>query len=177
MCRIAAPPDRRPLLGALGFLLALVLLLSGPVPAAMADGIEYHTRFEAQCGRCHGHSGPFARDRLEIVDGRLVGRGTVRPVESFLRRHPGGLSEADIEMYRQVMYRQVEAGGVFADRCAVCHGRAVELAAAHLALANDVLLIRYRGIPVEDFLKGHGRLEAREIDIVYRALRDIVETR
>ena len=144
---------------------------------AQSEESDYHSRFHALCGRCHEHSGPFARDRLAIVDGVLVGRATNRPVERFLRRHPGGLSAADITLFRDVMQRQVEAGSLFQDKCAICHGRAVELAAANLAVADGVLRIRYSGDAVRDYLTGHGRLNNREIDIVHRALREITEGR
>ena len=154
--------------------LAAAWILAGP---AQSDEAGYHSRFEALCGRCHGHSGPFARDRLAIVDGQLVGRATGRRVEGFLRRHPGGLSAADIALFRDVMRRQVEAGGVFQDRCAICHGQAVELAAANLAIFESELRIRYSGEAVRDYLTGHGRLDDREIEIVHQALYEITKGR
>lgn len=157
-------------------LLALIAALT-VAGAAQSDDSDYHSRFHALCGRCHGHSGPFARDRLAIVNGELVGRATGRPVERFLRRHPGGLSTADITLFRDVMQRQVEAGSLFQDNCAICHGRAVELAAANLGISEGELRIRYSGKSVRDFLAGHGRLGDREIEIVHRALYEITEGR
>ena len=158
------------------FLLALIaaFTLAG---TAQSDETDYHSRFHALCGRCHEHSGPFARDRLAVVDGELVGRATGRPIESFLRRHPGGLTAADIALFGSVMQRQVEAGSLFQDKCAICHGRAVELAAAHLGISNGVLRIRYSGDAVRDFLAVHGRLNDREVEIVHRALYEITEGR
>ncbi len=154
-----------------GLLLGLFVLLTWQSRAsAQADEQDSHARFEALCGECHGHSGPFARDHLEIADGRLVGRSSGRPVEAFLRRHPGGLSSTDIRLFHDVMYRQVESGGIFAERCAICHGRAVELAAANLIITDGVLLMRYSGMPVRDILRDHGRLRPEEIEFVYRAL-------
>ncbi len=154
--------------------LAAAWISAGP---AHSDEADYHTRFEAECGRCHGHSGPFARDRLSIVDGVLVGLATGRPVERFLRRHPGGLAPADIALFHDVMRRQVEAGGLFQDNCAICHGQAVELAAANLAILEGELRIRYSGETVRAFLTGHGRLDDREIEIVHRALYEITAGR
>ncbi len=162
----------RPLAG-----LVLILLAGAPSAAAQSDGVDYHRRFESLCGPCHGHSGPFARHSLEIVNGTLVGRTTGVPVQRFLRRHPGGLTQADIARFRDVMHRQVEAGGVFQDRCAICHGRAVELAAANLVFANGDLLIRYSRVPVRGYLANHGRLEPREIEIVHQALLEAVARR
>lgn len=158
--------------------ITLTLLAAWPLAGpARSQEPDYHSRFESECGRCHGHSGPFARASLEIVDGRLVGRATGAPVEQFLQRHPGGLAPADIARFGEVLRRQVEAGGVFSERCAICHGRAVELAAANLAVRDGVLLIRYSGVPVRDYLATHGRLDARDIDIVHRALQDIAARR
>ena len=145
--------------------------------AAQAGGGDYHARFEELCGRCHGHSGPFARETLEIVEDRLVGRATGRPVEAFLRRHPGGLSSADSRMFHDVMYRQVQSGGVYRQRCAICHGRAVEMAARDLAIIDGHLVVRYGGRSVRELLGEHGRLEPDEIDIVHQALSEIVGTR
>ena len=158
-------------------LLFAVLISFLTVSTAMAQDSGYHARFEAECGRCHGHSGGFSRDRLEIVDGQLVGRERGRLVERFLQRHPGGLTPADITLFRDVMYRQVEAGGLFREQCAICHGRAVELAAANLGITDGVLLIRYDRTPVRDFLTIHGPLNEREIEIVYRALYEITDGR
>ena len=159
-----------------GFLFA-VLTSFLPAGTALAQDSGYHARFEAECGRCHGHSGAFSRDRLEIVDGQLVGRESGRLVERFLQRHPGGLTPADITLFRDVMYRQVEAGGLFREQCAICHGRAVELAAANLGITDGVLIIRYDKTPVRDFLATHGRLNEREIEIVHRALYEITDGR
>lgn len=154
-----------------------VLISSLTAGTAWSQEAGYHARFEAECGRCHGHSGAFSRDRLEIVDGQLVGRESGRLVERFLQRHPGGLTPADITLFRDVMYRQVEAGGVFREQCAICHGRAVELAAANLGITDGVLLIRYDRTPVRDFLANHGRMNEREIEIVHRALYEITDGR
>ena len=157
--------------------LTIALTSFFPAATALAQEAGYHARFEAECGRCHGHSGAFARDRLEIVDGQLVGRESGRLVERFLEGHPGGLTQADIALFRDVMYRQVEAGGLFREKCAVCHGRAVELAAANLGITEGVLIIRYNKTPVRDFLTSHGRLSVREIEIVHRALYEITDGR
>ena len=154
--------------------LAAVWMIAGTV---QSDESDYHSRFHALCGGCHAHSGPFARGRLAIVDGQLVGRATGRPVERFLRRHPGGLSTAEIALFRDVMQRQVEAGSLFQDKCAICHGRAVELAAANLGISEGELRIRYNGETVRDFLTDHGRLDDREIEIVHRALYEITAGR
>lgn len=173
-----APSDNRFRTVIPGLLLGLLVLMTWQSQApAQAGEPDSHARFEALCGECHGHSGPFARDQLEIVDGRLVGRSSGRPVEAFLRRHPGGLSSADIRLFHDVMYRQVQSGGVFAERCAICHGRAVELAATDLIVSDGVLLMRYSGMPVRDILRGHGRLGPEEIEIVYRALFESTEGR
>ena len=159
-----------------GLLLGILMLLIWQSRvSAQADEPDSHARFEALCGQCHGHSGPFARDRLEIVDGRLVGRSSGRPVEAFLRRHPGGLSSADIRLFYDAMYRQVQSGGIFAERCAICHGRAVELAATNLIVTDGVLLMRYSGMPVRDILRVHGRLRPEEIEFVYQALFESAE--
>ena len=65
----------------------------------------------------------------------------------------------------------VEAGGVFRDRCLICHDRAVVLARSELALRGDRLVGRYTGRDIAAFLETHGRLEGADIETILRMMK------
>ncbi|WP_284486663.1 hypothetical protein [Sedimentitalea xiamensis] len=77
-------------------LLACVAWGGAPLAGATQD-VGMHEFFETRCLRCHGHAGPFARDRLSVADGEVVGsRG--QPLAGFLQRHQGGMSEPEADL-------------------------------------------------------------------------------
>lgn len=141
-----------------------------------ALGADFHALFEARCLRCHGHAGAFAADRLHIEDGRVVGSGGL-DVAKFLGSHAGGLTAEERDLFVQVFRRQVEAGGFYAQRCRSCHDRAYDLARSKLFLRDDVLVGRYSGRDIANFLTGHARLSAQEAAEMTDALRELTQGR
>lgn len=71
---------------------------------------------------------------------------------------------------------QVQAGGKFKSRCAICHVRARELARLSLLRDGDVLRGRYSGRDMTEFLAGHGRIETAEIDFFIELLMRLAPT-
>jgi hypothetical protein len=156
-------------------LLALMpLLLWG---AAAAQDLDLHALFEARCARCHGHAGAFARAKLAIVAGDLVGRESGRPVTAFLPTHFGRPSPAEVTGLRDMLARQVAAGGLFAEHCVLCHVRARDLVRESLLLVDGRLVGRYSGRAIADFLEVHGRLAPAERPVVLESLREIAAGR
>jgi hypothetical protein len=135
--------------------LLATILGTAKVPA---ETLDLHRLFEQRCGRCHGHAGDFAREKLSIVDGVLRGR---RPdLMLFLQRHHGPQSAAEAEGLYRLFFRQVEAGGEFKLRCRICHDSASELVRDRLVVVDGALRGRYTGNDIRAFLVGHGRLNA-----------------
>lgn len=67
--------------------------------------------YKDQCRRCHGAASAFARDKLRLRDGVLIGRGGGQPVHDTLRRH-GGLDAAEAAAMARTLARVLdEVGG------------------------------------------------------------------
>lgn len=154
-------------------LLALVAVLPRPLTAQSAEAIDFHKRFEKRCFSCHGHSGPFMREHLTIdASGSLV-TGTGQPLETFLLRHAGGLDATESPLFLSVFRKQVETGGLFREKCIVCHDRAYEMARLDLILRDGQVTGRYSNRNIGEFLLTHGRLtpaEAERMTDVFFAL-------
>ena len=156
---------------------SLLLLLFCLGPSAAGSAEDFHELFERRCAACHGHAGDFAREALAIVGGELRGRTSGRPVEAFLITHRGGLDRETAALFTEVLFRQVESGGLFQTLCAICHVRARDLVQARLIVADGRLLGRYSGADMGAFLRGHGRATDEEAARLYDALLGIAEGR
>jgi cytochrome c2 len=142
---------------AIAFAAGLLATILGTAKAP-AEAVDFHRLFEQRCGRCHGHAGDFAREKLTIVDGVLRGR---RPdLMLFLQSHHGPRTTAEAEGFYQLFFRQVEAGGEFKQRCRICHDSASDLVRDRLIVVDGTLRGRYTGNDIRAFLVGHGRLDA-----------------
>jgi len=142
---------------AIAFAAGLLATLLSTVTAP-AETSDLHRLFEQRCGRCHGHAGDFAREKLSIVDGVLRGR---RPdLKGFLELHHGPRTAAEAEDLYRMFFRQVEAGGEFSQRCRMCHDSASDLVRDRLIVVDGALRGRYTGNDIRAFLVGHGRLDA-----------------
>lgn len=152
-------------------LLACAALGAAPL-AGTAQEVDMHTFFETRCLACHGHSGPFARDRLSVSDGQVVGsRG--QPLAGFLQRHKGGMSESEANLLLQMFRAQIESGALFEQRCKTCHDTARTFVRLKLVLRDGVLTGRYSGRAVAPFLPGHARLTDAEAAEMTEALTAI----
>ena len=159
----------------LGRVSCLLLLCLLPTIAEAAE--DFHELFERRCAACHGHAGDFARESLVIVEGELRGRESGRPVRAFLATHRGGLAPETAALFTEVLFRQVESGGLFQTHCAICHVRARDLVQARLIVVDGRLLGRYSGADMGVFLRGHGRATEEEADRLYDALLGIARGR
>ena len=145
------------------------ILLAGGVLAygKSAHSIDIHRFFEERCGRCHGHSGAFARKTLKISGDTIVGIKSGEDVRETLVNHYGDLTERDILRLIETFKIQVTTGGVFERKCLICHDRAFELARLRLIARSDGLYGRYTGNVLNDFLLRHGRLDKDEVVKIY----------
>ena len=150
--------------------LALTAFLLAPIAVAAAD---FHALFEARCLSCHGHAGDFARERLELGEAGVTGRGG-RDLRPFLARHAGGLSPDEIELFLDVFAKQIASGALYQRKCGICHASARELARIKLIDRNGVLTGRYTGRDIGEFLRGHGRLTEAEAEAMTAALAAIL---
>jgi len=140
-------------------------------PDAGAGGLDTHRLFEQRCGGCHGHAGDLSRERLSVTGGVLLGRDSGREIRTYLSDHYGSLGAGDIASLIEAFTLQIRMNGLFRDRCLICHGRAAEMARLRLIMSGGRVVGRYTGNDIEDFLLGHGRLNADEADLIVEMLR------
>lgn len=162
----------------LQFQTLLALLIPALVaigPESRAQSVDPHDLYERRCSGCHTeHAGAFVQESILRAEGQLVGRNSGLDVQAFLSRGHGKLSAAEVEVMMRHLTSILNADALFRDNCVICHGRGVLFARGHLGIKDGVLVGRYSGRAVEDFLETHGRLEAAEIGVVVKALSNQV---
>lgn len=167
-----------PLKQTLGLLLSIVLLgTAGTLSAAdeTTGEEDFHVLFEASCTGCHGHAGDFARQNLVLVEGVLRGRESGREVAPFLRHHKGGLDAERTARFVAIFTKQVESGGLFQERCGLCHASARGVVRNYLLLRDGELVGRYSRRDIRRFLAEHGRSNEEEAALLYDALLAIAQ--
>lgn len=150
---------------------ATMLATAAFVPPAAAQ--DFHATFHDRCQACHEHSGAFARERMEIVEGMLRSRASGREIEPFLRTHAGGMDAEMAALFVANFIAQLRSGGLYEKNCIICHDRARELVRTFLTVRDGRLVGRYSGLDIETFLISHGRLDAAERYTVYLRLLDL----
>ncbi|MFB9150028.1 hypothetical protein [Roseovarius ramblicola] len=144
------------------------LLTSGGAQAQRAS--DPHVLFEDKCLTCHGHAGPFARDRLLLGNTGLTTSGGL-PLRAFLSRHMGGLTDPEIATLEILFRQNLTSGALFERTCRFCHDRAREFVRLNLILRDGRLTGRYSGRDVARFLPGHGRLTPEDARAMAEVLR------
>ena len=135
--------------------------------AAFAQAGDPHALYEQRCGKCHSpHAGAFVAESLERRDGKVVGRDSGRELRAFLARGHGRLASDDVDVMVAHLTSILAAGGLFREKCLICHGRAKELARLELILRDGRVTGRYSGRDIAVFLAGHGRLEPDEVPTI-----------
>lgn len=146
------------------FLLAALL---APASAERAPSSDLHGLYERHCAQCHPpHAGDFARDALERRGGEIVGRASQRAVRAFLTDGHGRLAAADVGAMVTHLAAIVDAGGLFQDKCRICHGRATDFARTRFIVRDGRLTARFTGRDVATFLSRHGRIGGAEIETI-----------
>ena len=149
----------------------IVLAAAAPVKAD-----DVHDAFETRCGACHAHAGDLAGKMKFDPAGRLIGVESGRDIRRFLDRHHAGDAATTDAIYA-LFARQATSGGEFRNRCTICHGRARELVKHRLAISQGLLVGRYTGRDVGDFLVGHANLAPPEANYFREVLQLIIEGR
>ncbi len=131
-----------------------------------ATAVDLHRLWDERCLDCHGHAADLARGGL-----------APRPdLAAFLRRHRGGQPPEIAAALAAMLHAQAASSGVFAERCRICHRSAAELA-RDMIVREGVLVGRYSGRPIAEFLVGHGRLDAegaaRMAELLARVEREV----
>ncbi len=143
----------------------IAFLLCLPM-AVQSQPIDPHALFEEKCGRCHEHAGIFAREKLTIENGEVVGLRSGKPVLKTLTSHFGKLSDAEAELIVDMFRRQILSGGLYQGKCRLCHEPAKDFARQTLIMRHGQLTGRYSGQSIKEFLSYHGRLEGDELALV-----------
>ena len=141
--------------------------------SAFAQVVDPHAVYEERCARCHAeHSGDFSRKTMIAgPDGELVGRETGKPVRGFLAHHRGNPSQGEIAALMEMFTLQLKTGGLYKDKCGICHTSAKRLARVRLDVRDGVLIDRVTGRDVTAFLFVHGRLDGDEARLIDDMLR------
>jgi cytochrome c551/c552 len=141
---------------------ALLYLLSAAASARAQTAIDPHALFETRCARCHGdHAGDFVASGLRKTDSEIA---------ILLRRGHGGLRGGEAEILAAQLAAIRQAGGLYREKCRICHDPAVDLARRELALRDGRLTGRYSGHDIESFLRFHGRLSPDEQATILKML-------
>ncbi|MEZ5852835.1 MAG: hypothetical protein R3D68_19550 [Hyphomicrobiaceae bacterium] len=61
--------------------------------------------FKAKCAGCHETAADLVRTSVDEVNGVLIGKKRRAPLSSFLQRHGGGLSGADLDAVLKALAR------------------------------------------------------------------------
>ncbi len=145
---------------------ALVAIALSPARAG-----DLHRLWDSQCGGCHGHAGPFARQSLVTIDGRLFGRTSGRDLDELLTSHNGGYGPADIAAFRVMLASQRATPPLYADLCGTCHDTAADLI-RDLVVRRDDGELRGRATDrrLAEFLPDHAGLSPEQTQALLAAL-------
>lgn len=89
----------------------------------------------------------------------------------MLTRGHGKLSPGEIDVMVAHLASIVGAGGLYREKCFICHRRAVVLARSELVLGNGTFFGRYSNRDIGAFLENHGRPNGPEIATVVGMLK------
>jgi cytochrome c5 len=78
--------------------------LLDPMHAMMSKQASTLTRFDSECGECHGTPESFVRKSIVTQDREMIGVMTSTAVEEYLASHRE-LSEADAEFFTRLLKR------------------------------------------------------------------------
>ena len=153
----------------------VLAVLAGSIAIAAAQTIDPHRLYEQRCSSCHApHAGQFVSDNLIVSDGKLIGRKTGREVRAFLEAGHGKLMPDEVKSMVAHLTSVQRSGGLFQDKCIICHDRAVKLARTELVIEDGRLIGRYSRRDIAQFLTNHGRLKgdevAKMVDVLKRQL-------
>ena len=152
------------------FSILLWLSMAGS-PALYAQTLDPHALYERSCARCHApHAGDFVPESLVRLGDRIVGRETGKELRAFLAAGHGRLAPGEVDAMVAHLAFILEAGGLFREKCLICHDRAAVLARRELLLLGGRLVGRYTGRDIPAFLENHGRLEGAEVATILRML-------
>ncbi len=152
-------------------ILFVLIFWAGGITGAFAQAIDPHQLYEQRCGSCHTpHAGDFVHNSLVRFNARIFGRESRRELREFLASGHGKMTPDEIETMITHLTNILQSGGVFKNKCTVCHDRAVEFARRKLFIKNGELIGRYTNRNVEQFLSAHGRLETEEISKMVEVL-------
>lgn len=145
--------------------------------SAVGQVANPHRIYEDSCAGCHApHSGDFVWDELGVSDGVLVGARSGRAVENYLRSGHGGVTTDKAEVLLAHFRIIRDSGGVFIEKCRICHVTAVELVRNNLILDEGKLTGRYTGRDIGAFLDGHGRLSPEEVSEMLSVLTRVANS-
>ncbi len=148
------------------------------LPSAAQTPLDAHRLYEQKCSSCHvEHAADFGRAKLEVVGDAVQTVRSGEPVEKLLGNHHGvKLSADETAALIELLRNTIRWGGEFQNHCAICHAQAASFARATLVLKDAALVTKDTGADVRQFLAGHGRANAAEIETLVEMLAYQVRT-
>lgn len=131
-------------------------------PMMATSGTDLHWLWDDRCASCHGHSGEFTRQFLNVSNNQLMGAHHVNDLKLFLHNHylSGRLVN---EMYSMLL-AQASHSDSFKKECSGCHQNAASFVRKNLAMQDNKLIIRTTGRSVKSYLENHRKLTDADID-------------
>ncbi len=157
--------------------LILVFIVMLTASVAQAQTVDPHAVYEQKCTRCHeDHARAFADQHLIVVEGRVIGKQRSRDLENFLINGHGKLDPSEVRPLVAHLKSVIGAGGLYQQKCRICHEPAVIFARIKLIIKDDKLLGRYSARGIAEFMAEHGRITQDEHPIIMDALKRQIET-
>ncbi len=147
----------------------ILLIIAGAallsVPQSSAQELNGHAIYERACNQCHErHAGDFAHATLTLKNDAAVSLRTGKNVENYLFGGHGNLTSDEAAAMSALLAYILGNDGLFHSHCRICHGPARFLARSKLFLKDGVLIGRYTGRNIQEFLYGHGRVSKDEAE-------------
>lgn len=146
-------------------LLIAVGVLSLTAHYGNAENPDAHEIYENSCSRCHeDHAGDFVHAALQLKNNAAVSVRTGLSADDYMKSGHGKLLSEHIAALNTLFLFILENDGLFQSHCRICHGPARLLAKSKLIVKDGVLMGRYTGRNIQEFLYGHGRLTKSEAE-------------
>jgi hypothetical protein len=155
----------------------VLLFLTAGSQTTFPQSNDPHDIYEQNCGGCHTpHAGDFVQENLARLGVLTTVRRSGEELRPFLERGHGNLSSEQIDVTVKHLSEILEAGGLFRERCLICHGRAVTFARSQLIMRDGRIVARFGDRDIEAYLRNHGRLDGDQRATIIKMLERQLST-
>lgn len=153
--------------------LMIAFLATVVLAACSYDSADPHAIYEKRCAGCHEpHARELVSTRLKRVDSKAWLEDGSKTLGDALKSHPTPpLANSEQTILVDHMTAMLATGFIFGEKCAGCHGRAVQFARDNLTERDGALVSAKSGRDVTKFLATHGYARPAEIPTIVSILR------